>query len=666
MKLSMEWTQDMGSLSIKMPLRRIEKSKIQVQFYASFVKVSVPERGVMQVVDLWEEVAFESGKWSYEDSVLTLALQKKTARFWDAVEVGGLSKPELKARREAAVRERAAWEERREAEARRTAEAVSRQAVEERYQQDKNLQGKIDEQLRIDKASALDSIFTPQDLVKQAPGSAVLDHSLFANDNGRIVSETELAALAPTPRPAAPPRQLPANTVVQLPFSKRVFPNLAVREQHFAEPTQPQSSKRQNTTEGENYLWFKERGDNFLKNKDFTAAKNAYQEALKLNENSVETRLNYATLKTILLDFSGALQLVNSALECLKQKGLDTELSKVLALAMKKKTLLLSALGDLEGAKGVLGELIGLYGEGQGEVGALTEDMTKIDGRIDVQTRKCAADESLQRGDLDAALDGYTHLLEAEPENEKLLSNLALVQQKLGRHAECIASVDRAIAAVANSTAGCCTGHEETHSTAPLLAFLLKLYLRKAECQEALGELAAAEATVKTARRIDERNEALLLKQKALKRAQNKLLFAQLKLDCKSQIQSGNYQKALETTAKSDALLDPQTDFLDLLRNSANKTVCYLKLERPDSVLAECLRGLKMITAAKQNFMSKVYSDNREIIDEIEVKMRIRNAFAMTLLGQKFNAKQELQRALETRPDDPEAQRLLAELKLTV
>lgn len=659
----------MGSLSIKMPIRRIEKSKIQVVFYSSFVKVSVPERGVLQVVDLWEETVFESGKWTYEDSVLTLVLKKKVARFWDAVEVTGLSKPELKARRETAVKERTDWEQRRQAAVRQATDTVSRQAVEERYQQEKNLQGKIDERLRIDKETAIDSIFTPHDLVRQAPDTATVDHELFAKDNGRIMSESELTALGSKPdKPDAPARQRTANSVVQLPFSKRVFPNLAVREQHFEEPMHPQSSKRQNTTDGANYMWFKERGDNFVRNKDYSAAKNAYQEALKLNENSVETRVNYATSKLILLDFIGALELINSALDCMKQKGLDREFSKVLASAMKKKALLLSALGDLEGAKGVLTELIRLYQESDGsqEVTLLTEDMAKIELRMKIQSSKFTADELTQSGDFNAAFEQYTTLLQEDPDNEKLLSNMALVQQKLGRYTDCIATLDHAITIVTSVIASSATGHEDTNIANPMLNFLLKLYLRKAECQESLNDLTSAESTIKTARKIDEHNEALISKQKAIKRTQNKFIATQLKAEYKDHIQNQNYQQALEATIKSDSLLDTQTDFIDVIRNSANKVVCYLKLERPDSVLAECLRCLKMITNVKQNFMSKLYSDNREIIDEIEVKMRIRNAYAMTVLGQKYNAKQELQKALETRPDDPETRRLLSELKLTV
>jgi tetratricopeptide (TPR) repeat protein len=253
-----------------------------------------------------------------------------------------------------------------------------------------------------------------------------------------------------------------------------------------------------------------------------------------------------------------------------------------------------------------------------------------------------------------------------EPENEKIMANCAYLQAKLGMREAAEQSIDKAIDLTKRSLDGCTVDSEDTNRTNEGLKFLIKLHLRKCELFLATNAFDKAEATIKAARFLDEQNPTLLERAKEIKLAKKMIVFEEKRVICRHQMEAGDYQAALDAINESEKLLDLDRYPLDVLKTSANKVVCFLKLEKFDHVVAETLRALKIITGIKSNYMSKTYVDHKPFLDDLEQKMRMRKAFAFSSMGQVFNAKQEVERVLEINPSHAEAKRILDDFKLAV
>lgn len=73
-------------------------------------------------------------------------------------------------------------------------------------------------------------------------------------------------------------------------FSERVHPNLAMREKYLFEPPKVQDQKKSS------FLWIHEKGNQFLKNRDYSSALQAYQEVLKLEKAHLPTIANISLI----------------------------------------------------------------------------------------------------------------------------------------------------------------------------------------------------------------------------------------------------------------------------------------------------------------------------------------------------------------------------------
>ena len=194
----------------------------------------------------------------------------------------------------------------------------------------------------------------------------------------------------------------------------------------------------------------------------------------------------------------------------------------------------------------------------------------------------------------------------------------------------------------------------------------MKLFARKSDCLEILGDLNSAEKTIKEARKFDEKSEFLLAKLKSVRNKQNKVAFEKLRSEFLVCLKLNDHQSALLLSNKIDELLEIEKDVIDVLKNSGNKVVCLLKLEKFDNVVAECLRAAKIINNLKSNFLSKVFQENKTLIGDFEQKCLMRKAFALNQLGQIYNAKKDVEKVLELNPDHEEAKGILDNFKLVV
>ncbi len=89
-----------------------------------------------------------------------------------------------------------------------------------------------------------------------------------------------------------PIRQAGGQTVK---FTERIYRNLAARDQFYKEPPMPKN-KDNNLSNGDmeskNPLWLKDKGDSFVKDKNYLSAIDAYSQALKLFSKFISALLN--------------------------------------------------------------------------------------------------------------------------------------------------------------------------------------------------------------------------------------------------------------------------------------------------------------------------------------------------------------------------------------
>ena len=95
---------------------------------------------------------------------------------------------------------------------------------------------------------------------------------------------------------------------VNVNFSSKPYPTVAARDYHFDQPPMPKRSPLFPPTHGDlenkNPLWLKDKGDRLIGDKNYSAAIDAYSEALKIDPSQTKILMNrsLAYLKTLNLN----------------------------------------------------------------------------------------------------------------------------------------------------------------------------------------------------------------------------------------------------------------------------------------------------------------------------------------------------------------------------
>ena len=75
-----------------------------------------------------------------------------------------------------------------------------------------------------------------------------------------------------------------------------MYPGVATRDYHYTEPPMPKNSvplpPSQGDLENKNPLWLKDKGDRFMKDKNYLSAIEAYNEALKIDSKHTKSLMN--------------------------------------------------------------------------------------------------------------------------------------------------------------------------------------------------------------------------------------------------------------------------------------------------------------------------------------------------------------------------------------
>jgi tetratricopeptide (TPR) repeat protein len=718
-----EWSQDLTSLQVKIPLKRTIKSKIQITAYSNFLKVYHSERNFLRIIDTFAPIQYDSMTWDYLDNYVSVSVQKESPRLWDSFEAIGKSKLELKQMRKTAIDEKEEADHKKASDLQSLKKNLNQMAYEQKTDLDKALREKGEEIKNSEMAKALDYIHgedsgkinesietsalnTKETGIRNSPdpnwprgekaGIENLNtaNSLSPNSHGDDLDERIEKALEIEYEPsnallsakdkvqiklkskgssneANSLYQRPKMTEpIQLNFTQRVFPALAMREQHLLQIPTAKGSKPNEKVDGMNHIALKERGDYFFKNQDYPSAILAYEESLKLKQDSLRTLLNFSTLYIKTLNLEKAeekLYLFKAAYELLDEIGKSVKENQNLLLNAHKKEIIIKTLkGDLESSVSLIKQLQRMEGVDEG---AYSDDLKKLECRLDSEKLKHEGDIFFQKDQFALAIERYEKALQSDSTNEKIFSNISLANAKMLNYSKALDLNHQCLEVLQTTTIHFDIKSQITNKASPVFKFIMKSLLRKAELLEELGNIAEAENAIKECRRMDETNKIALEKMKALRRRKNFIEFEGEKQIYTQSIKDKNFPEALEHINKAEALLDFDYNVLDILKNSLNKCSCFLQMSRNNEVVTECIRGLKILANLRNNIIDKqkieIAEKNKEELKALQIRFLLRRSSALAKLGQVFNAKKDLEDVLVVDHEHVEARRIIESFKLS-
>ena len=103
-----DWSQDANSLNISIPISGVSLKKIDVFMTDLSLKVNVKANNYLKIFDFPAEIDYKSreNKVSYNDGTLELYIKKVDSQMWDSLTVQGLSKDDIRKRRDESFKRR--------------------------------------------------------------------------------------------------------------------------------------------------------------------------------------------------------------------------------------------------------------------------------------------------------------------------------------------------------------------------------------------------------------------------------------------------------------------------------------------------------------------------------------------------------------------------------
>ena len=668
MSKPIEWTQDMNSLTLAVEVKRTTKSKLNVTVYPTMVKISIPERNWIAFVDLSARVNYaETRDFDYNGQFLSLYLRKESPGIWGSLEPDSLSREELRERRQQAMQEREEYEAGKFKRIDQVREDLSQKALDNRIEQDRERRHEVERAKDEEKQKAIEAISS----TREQPEEGIEDKGmqLFSDaDRMRLASRTA------DQRHAQTAVRRTANEPVQLTFTKKVYPHLAMRDKYLFEPPKPKRSEF-DKDEKVDALWLKDKGDEFLRNKDFESALRAYNETLKAKPDFLGCIANKSLLLLMNGDIKGSFDLIEYFERVYNELSTNeqnyTVNRRIRDVMIKRKVFLLMNKGQTVEATRVTAELskgeVLLHDEiSEEELQALkakaeelNSDSKAIACRNESNAIKQEGDRAFALSKHSEAMELYYKALEVDGANEKAMSNLAQLYLRQGDFERALEVLDR-LRPLAEAYR---SQFASLQHDSPFRAFIEKLYMRYVRVYKALGQMDKAKESCRALLKIDPQSSFVKRELKALQAIDNKNRYFELKEEFKQLFKQGEYREALAKLKYSTELLEFEDDPVETLCLGLNKILCYNQLASHYETISETIRAFKLLRNLESNLLNKElrlkYEQNKARLREIEIRLYARRANALAQTGQYVSARQDLEQAKLLDPDNSEVLQLL-------
>ncbi|KAL4480776.1 hypothetical protein ABPG72_001645 [Tetrahymena utriculariae] len=687
-----EWYQDNKIVKIRIPIKGITMKKIDIFISDLVLKINIIEKKWVRVLDLKHEIDFQGQENNvvYANEVLEIILVKKEEKkHWEDLIEDDLDKEQIKRRRQESFQRReTAYQEhlkqrndlkikfdthatkeqmRLEDENRKVLEVKK---AEEKNQAINKIYDDVDEQGNITQNQEQKTKMK-EEVKPQIIWTHKYDDTIF---NDEDIFRNEELAIEYDDKP-----KVREQKKLDLAFTQRMYPGVAAREQHFKEPPLPKVKQQQEKSgddlENKNPLWLKDRADEFYKNQDFYSAIMAYNQAYKLDQSMINCIANRCACNIHLYNYEEALMdadMVLSYVNSLKEE--EKELAKNQSLRLKtilRKAIATSWKGDVDRSLEILDKCLSediFYLKDNQLIQQFEGVQQTIQKRKDSILIKKQGDNLFKSGQYEKALEKYFKCLEID-HNETAMGNISLTYLKMGKNQECVEFCNKSIEKVQKFTRFASFNPINKQSVQDSNNFLIKLYIRKAKAQQQLKQIKESFETIKQAVQINDKNTEAKEIYKEIEKSFVIEEVNQLKAQAANFMKENKISEALEIYNECMKKID-STETIEYLAILLNRCACFLKLEKYEDIITNCLRGLKIIRSYKNRVISwtnqKLTKEEKDKLISFESRFLVRRANAYMKQNLIFNAKSDLEEALKLDPNNEQLKQDILKIDVTI
>ena len=501
--------------------------------------------------------------------------------------------------------------------------------------------------------------------------SPMVAQNNFQNTLKALINKEEKSKEPPKPQPT----NIRKEQTIKVNLTKKMIPTFAARESLAKEPPYPKSKKyvpEKNylgqEIDEKNPIWAKQRGDNFYNNKDYRSAINAYNTALDLDPNFHKVLINRGTSYMCLGEFDLALNDFNKAIDLInaidKKERSDAFYDRINVKALSKIYAVYALRTEYQKALDIINEKLLLKEHAfpfiipEDKWKKIEKDKVLIESRMKNEKLKENGDKLLVQKKFEEAEKIYKEILDIEPENERVLSNLSMIYLFQGKHDEVIS--------ICTKILGIFQKFKEKIKIKNMNnLFEIKVLLRRAKCYEIKNEMYKAQKDVESIEKLSITNQNVLKEVKEVKDKLKIHVVDSYKQSANEHLSKQEFSEALDYYNKAIDVVKFSNIYnkIDLVKILLNRTACLIKLTQYDNTFIEFERILSILS--KQKAIADIQSNIilSEEVKDLEFKTLVKRAYVYTINNKYEEAIKDYNRALELKPGDIKIKENLAKLK---
>ena len=632
---NIRWIQNLETVSMIIPFKRSLKKNVTITVYKNFIQIYEKEKKIIKRIDLKDHVKLvEKCNFSLNGEKLKITLEKNEKKLWENFNCD-ITKEEIRRRRKEGILDR---------------ENYINKLNEIKKKENKKIYDKLnDKRFEIDQKERQEINKIKSNQKKKALEDIILDEN-ENKDTNKLITKKEIEKIKmksnlKNKHDQSIRKKQEKN--IKLKFTKKVFANLAMREKYLYEAPRLKSKKK--GEEGKvNFLWLHDKGNDFLKKRDYNSALRAYEEVIKV-EPYLPTFSNISLVNLKLGNFEKCLADCQNFFNIFKNldensKNL-TKNKKIILIIKKREIFVLLMLGRSEEA---LKKYKEFEPENKSDKLKKKNDLEILRKRFESNSNKKKGDFYLEKKNYQKSLENYKKALKIDQKNEKVISNITLLFMRQKRYKDALKNINKCLELIY------IFGKEfdsNNYSDSFLKEFIIKQLMRKIECEEKLDKIKEIEKSIKILLKFDSKNKFGLKKNKNMIKKENLKKYFILKDNFKNCIKNSKFEKSLEELKDSKDLINIEDDPLEFLTIGLNRTVAYLKLNELSLILSECTKSLKQIYSLEKNILNqkvkKIIDNNKEKFKKIKIRYLLRRSNAYFKLNKNIEGNRDLKKISE-------------------
>ena len=259
---------------------------------------------------------------------------------------------------------------------------------------------------------------------------------------------------------------------------------------------------------------------------------------------------------------------------------------------------------------------------------------------------------------LDEAEKVYKEILDIEPNNERVLSNLSLIYLQKEKYDEVIS--------ICTKILGIFQKFKERIKIKNMNnSFEIKVLLRRAKCYEIKNDMSKAQKDIESIEKLAITNQNVLKEVKDIKDKLKIHVVDSYKQSANAHLQKQEFAEALDFYNKAIDVVKFSNIYnkIDLVKILLNRTACFIKLAQYDNTFLEFEKILSILS--KQKAIADIQSNIilSEEVKKLEFSTLAKRGYVYSINNKYEEAIKDYTRALELRPGDIKIKENLAKIK---